>query len=176
MSTTGASTGARIRAVRTERGLSLSALAAEAGIGKATLSELETGRRNPTLDTLYALAGPLGVPLAALVDPGEQEVGDEALTSLRLHVRQDEHSTTEVYLIRVRPGATRPSPAHARGVTEQVIVLAGEGTIEVAGTVHELVAGTHHGWAADVPHAYSCTSETELVAVDVIVTPRAAGR
>ena len=60
--------GARIRALRTERGLSLSALAAAAGIGKGSLSELESGRRNPTLDTLYAVAGPLGVPLAVLLD------------------------------------------------------------------------------------------------------------
>ena len=50
----GIAVGARIRALRTERGLSLSALAAAAGIGKGSLSELETGRRNPTLDTLYA--------------------------------------------------------------------------------------------------------------------------
>jgi XRE family transcriptional regulator, regulator of sulfur utilization len=48
----GIAVGARIRALRTERGLSLSALAAAAGIGKGSLSELETGHRNPTLDTL----------------------------------------------------------------------------------------------------------------------------
>ena len=56
----GAAAGARVRALRTSAGLSLSALAAEAGIGKGSLSELESGRRNPTLDTLYALARPLG--------------------------------------------------------------------------------------------------------------------
>ena len=57
--------GARISTLRTERGLSLSALARAAGIGKGSLSELEAGQRNPTLDTLYAVAGPLGVPLTA---------------------------------------------------------------------------------------------------------------
>ncbi|MGX6605030.1 helix-turn-helix domain-containing protein [Micromonosporaceae bacterium Da 78-11] len=171
MSTAGASTGARIRAVRTARGMSLSALAAAAGIGKATLSELEAGRRNPTLDTLYALAGPLGVPLVALVAETEDVVGDDALTSLRLHVRHDPGRVTEVYLVRVRPGATRRSPAHAAGVREQLVVLAGEGQLEVDGTWVDLIQGTHHEWAADVPHAYRCTSVDELVAVDVIVTP-----
>ena len=83
----GASAGARIRQLRTERGLSLSALAAAAGIGKGTLSELEGGRRNPTLETLYAVAGPLGVPLAALLEDHDgATVADEALTARRLHV------------------------------------------------------------------------------------------
>lgn len=171
MAANGAAAGAQIRAVRVERGMSLSALAAAAGIGKATLSELEAGRRNPTLDTLYALAGPLGVPLASLVAEGTDEVGDGDLVSLRLHVRQDPGRTTEVYLIKVRPGAVRRSPAHATGAREQVVVLAGEGELDVAGVVVPLAAGAHHEWAADAPHAYRCTSEVELVAVDVIVTP-----
>src|SRR4051812_41709202 len=55
--------GQRLRRLREERGLSLSALARAAGLGKATLSGLEHGTRNPTLETLYAVAGALGVPL-----------------------------------------------------------------------------------------------------------------
>src|SRR5581483_5197516 len=59
--------GDRLRTVRKERGLSVGALAAAADIGKGSLSEIENGARNPTLGTLYALAGALGVPLAALL-------------------------------------------------------------------------------------------------------------
>ena len=59
--------GERLRAARHERGLSLAALADAAGIGKGSLSEIENGARNPTLSTLYALAGTLGVPLATLL-------------------------------------------------------------------------------------------------------------
>lgn len=62
--------GRRLRQLREERDLTLSALARRSGTGKATLSELEAGRRNPTLETLYALTTALGVPLsAALTDP-----------------------------------------------------------------------------------------------------------
>lgn len=173
MSTRGPSTGARVRAVRTERGLSLSALAAAAGIGKATLSDLEAGRRNPTLDTLYAVAGPLGVPLAALVDDedGGAEVGDGHLSSQRLHVQHDGEVTSEVYLVRVRPGGARTSPAHAAGAHERLVVLSGTGELEVAGRVVALEPGTQCGFAADVAHTYRCTSSVELVAVDVIRTP-----
>jgi transcriptional regulator with XRE-family HTH domain len=43
------SVGRRLRALREARGTSLSALARAAGVGKATLSGLENGTRNPTL-------------------------------------------------------------------------------------------------------------------------------
>ena len=59
--------GERLRAARRERGLSVGALADAAGVGKGSLSEIENGTRNPTLGTLYSLAGALGVPLAILL-------------------------------------------------------------------------------------------------------------
>src|SRR3954468_2085982 len=104
----GAAVGARGRALRVERGLSLSSLASAAGIGKGSLSELETGRRNPTLDTLYALAGPLGVPLAALVDFRDGVVvADDGFETVLLHTERTSGSTSEVWLLRVRAGVTR---------------------------------------------------------------------
>lgn len=51
--------GRRIRRLREERGISLSALARAAGVGKATLSGLENGTRNPTLETLWAITAEL---------------------------------------------------------------------------------------------------------------------
>ncbi len=56
--------GARLRRLRQDRGLSLSELARRSGVGKGTLSELETGQRNPTLETLYALTTALEAPLS----------------------------------------------------------------------------------------------------------------
>ncbi|MCM2416499.1 helix-turn-helix transcriptional regulator [Streptomyces sp. RKAG290] len=52
--------GRRLRALRQEQGLSLSELSRRSRVGKGTLSELESGQRNPTLETLYALTTALG--------------------------------------------------------------------------------------------------------------------
>ncbi|MEV0969358.1 XRE family transcriptional regulator [Microtetraspora glauca] len=62
-----AEVGQRIRRLRAQRGLSLSELALRAGVGKATLSGLEAGTRNPTVETLYAITAQLDVPLAAVL-------------------------------------------------------------------------------------------------------------
>src|SRR5690349_11383673 len=135
----GAAVGARIRALRTDRGLSLSALAAAAGIGKGSLSELESGRRNPTLDTLYAVAGPLGVPLAVLLDFDAGAVAaDDGFEAVLLHTERTPTATSEVYLLRVDAGITRSSPAHQAGVVEQLVVLAGSCRVEYGGLVVEV--------------------------------------
>lgn len=168
----GAAVGARIRAIRQERGLSLSALAAAAGIGKGSLSELESGRRNPTLDTLYALAGPLEVPLASLVDFQDGAVvADEGFETVLLHTERTAEATSEVWLLRVRAGVTRSSPAHSTGVVEQLLVLAGSCRVEYGGASIEASAGGHLVWPADVPHRYTALGDIDLRAINVIVTP-----
>ena len=54
---------ANLRRLRIARHLSLSELARATAISKATLSSIENGRANPTVETLAALAGALRVPL-----------------------------------------------------------------------------------------------------------------
>ena len=46
--------------------MSLSALAREADISKSTVSELERGNGNPSLDTLWSLAKTLNIPIGYL--------------------------------------------------------------------------------------------------------------
>src|SRR6202034_2116265 len=63
-----------LRRERARTGLSLTDLAKRAGIAKSTLSQLENGVGNPSLETLWALARALGVPLSRLVDPPHQRI------------------------------------------------------------------------------------------------------
>ena len=53
--------GERIRAARTARGLSLRATAAEAAISPSLLSQVETGKVQPSVSTLYAIVSCLGL-------------------------------------------------------------------------------------------------------------------
>ncbi len=51
------SIGENLAALRRARGLSAGELARRAGVGKATLSEIEAGKRNATIETLHSLPG-----------------------------------------------------------------------------------------------------------------------
>src|SRR5688500_6371365 len=99
--------GFRVRALREERGMSLSSLARLAGVGKATLSGLETGTRNPTLETLYAVTAQLGVPLTAVLSEpaATPTVRGAAVSATLLEAFTEADATYELYRMRVAPGA-----------------------------------------------------------------------
>ena len=66
--------GPRLKQLRAQRGVTLTALAEATGISKSTLSRLETGQRRASLELLLPLAQAYRVPLDDLV--GAPEVGD----------------------------------------------------------------------------------------------------
>jgi len=69
-----AAVGARLRALRRNRGATLDDLSADTGISVSTLSRLESGQRRPTLELLLPLARTHQVPLDELV--GAPVTGD----------------------------------------------------------------------------------------------------
>ncbi|MGI5268826.1 helix-turn-helix domain-containing protein [Nonomuraea sp. CA-218870] len=156
--------GQRVRQLRQSRGVSLSELARRAGIGKATLSGVETGTRNPTLETLWAITAQLGVPIGAILDapPEPRNVRGTAVEAALLELFEDDDVTYELYRLRVPPGITQSSPAHLAGATEHVTVFSG---VLAAGPPHAPLTagpGEHISWRSDVPHIYHATG-TDVV-------------
>jgi len=62
------SLGARIKALRRERELQQRQLAEKAALTPSMVSQIESGRLTPSLNTLGRIAAGLGVPIAALFD------------------------------------------------------------------------------------------------------------
>jgi transcriptional regulator with XRE-family HTH domain len=62
-----ADVGERLRRARLARGLSLRRLAEVVGVSPSLVSQVETGRAKPSVNTLYALATALGVSLDSLL-------------------------------------------------------------------------------------------------------------
>ena len=60
------SLGKRVRFLRKQKGLSQFDLSLEAGVNKNYISDLEKGRRNPTLSVIERIADALGVSLETL--------------------------------------------------------------------------------------------------------------
>src|SRR4051812_26403894 len=127
-----------VRRLRTGRGLSAAGLARASGVARATLAELEAGRGNPTVDTLYALASVLGVPLADLLVAREApaavhvvragqgpHVSGPVVQARLLRQATVEQARVELYELRVLPGRLRRADPHQPGVTEQLLVHEG---------------------------------------------------
>ena len=59
----------RLRAWRKHRGMTVQALADAAGLSKAFVSQIESGKRTGTTDSLGKLAAALGVQVGAIITP-----------------------------------------------------------------------------------------------------------
>ncbi len=63
--------GRNVKRIRLEKGMTQESFADVSGFSQQYLSDLERGRRNPTIVTLFELAGALGVGHVDLVLPDE---------------------------------------------------------------------------------------------------------
>jgi transcriptional regulator with XRE-family HTH domain len=61
--------GRNVRRIRREKGLTQERLAELSGFAQQYLSGLESGRRNPTVVTVYEIANALGVSYLELLKP-----------------------------------------------------------------------------------------------------------
>jgi transcriptional regulator with XRE-family HTH domain len=155
--------GANLRALRDRRGLSVVALAERSGIARATLTTLEAGRGNPTIDTLYALADALGAALGDLIGepaPTRVEVlraGEGAqvtgAVSARLLDRVHGHRLAELYEVTFAT-RTRHADPHPAGVVESLLLTEGRLRVGPADAPVELAAGDFVRFPGDVPHLY----------------------
>lgn len=156
--------GRRLRALRHGMDVSLSELSRRSGVGKGTLSELESGRRNPTLETLYALTTALGRPLSAVLSdplpdgaPSKQPAGvsGSAVTAVLIERYEDGEAVTDVFRVTIRAGAVQESEAHVPGTSESLMVLAGTAVVGRPDDLSAVGPGASARWRADVPHVYS---------------------
>jgi len=63
--------GARIRELRVARGLTLRALAREVGVSASLISQIETGKSQPSVSTLYAITTALKISIEDVFDAAE---------------------------------------------------------------------------------------------------------
>ncbi|MEV4361094.1 helix-turn-helix domain-containing protein [Nonomuraea sp. NPDC004186] len=177
-SSSAAAVGAQIRRRREQRGMSGSELARRAGLSKATLSQLEAGKGNPTIETLDALAIALRIPLTDLLardtDPGpvfvpgteiaEGEVGRELLRRI-----SSGHSL-EIWRLRMPAHTDLTGVPHATGTVEHLLVASGRLTAGPADAPRLLGSGDLLAFAGDAPHLYRTDAEPADVTV-VIASP-----
>jgi XRE family transcriptional regulator, regulator of sulfur utilization len=162
--------GERIRHLRGLRGWSQSSLATRAGLGKATLSEIEAGTRNATLETLYAIAAQLEIGLSELLTE-DTVVRGAAVEATLIAAYRDPTVTTEIYRLSIHPGRQQVSPGHGAGVVEHLFVTTGTIVVGPLGQTVELTAGDDWSWESSTPHSYAALGAEPAEAVLIIRHP-----
>lgn len=72
--TPAAAFGTALRRHRLARGLTQEDLAFESGVDRTFIARIESGRRQPTITTVFRLAQALGVPAAEVVAEAARDV------------------------------------------------------------------------------------------------------
>lgn len=172
---------ANLRRLRRERGWSLERLSERAGVSRAMLSQVETGKTTPTIGVLWKIATGFSVPFAELLredaSPGVSVVRagtTPVLTSSDRHFRSTPllppHFLPgiELYRITIDPQGGSRSPAHAQGTLEVVVVEKGRLRLVVGEGDDVLLPGDVAFFPADVEHAYAALGDTACVFYDLV--------
>ncbi len=157
---------ANLRRERDRAGLSLGELARRAGLAKSTLSQLEAGSGNPSVETLWALGVALGVPFSRLVEPPTPAVrivragqatgvrSEQADFVGALLAAGAPHTRRDIYLLTLEPGSPRHADGHLPRSVEHLVVAAGRLRVGPESGPLEVGAGDYVTFTADAPHVY----------------------
>jgi transcriptional regulator with XRE-family HTH domain len=152
-----------LRALRGE--VSVLELSRRSGVARNTISALERGEGNPTVDTLYALCDALGVSLSDLLAPepsgsrvvraGEGVYVEGAALDAHLLERIERPGLLgELYAIRFHAGEARSAPPHPFGVEERLHIFTGRVRVGPVDDAVELGPGDYAVYSGAVPHVY----------------------
>lgn len=158
------------RRIRVERGLSLGEVARRSGLSKQTLSKLEQGVGNPTVETLAALGRALDVSLRRLVTEwgtpvyvqrAEGAVWDaQAGSQQRLLDEIYGSGYVRTFLQRLTKGddSGEISP-HTMGTLHHLFVISGRVRVGPLTELVDLAAGDFARFPGDIPHRQVCLSD-----------------
>ncbi len=168
--------GARLRAARQAAGLTLAAVAEEAGLTKGFLSRLERDEVSPSVASLVTVCGVLGIgvgtlfetPETSLVRAGEAPPINFGGRGLREHLlTAGAQRQLQVIHSLVEPGGGGGPELYALACdVEFVYVVAGQLRLLLPGEVVELAAGDAFTMPGATPHTWlnpSADTTTEVL-------------
>jgi transcriptional regulator with XRE-family HTH domain len=165
-----------VRTLRMQAGMTLADLAGAAGLGKSTLAQLESGRANPSVETLWAIAAALRVPFARIVaeERPPMEVARAAdIPAMhsaeapgwagRMLSASRRRGSFDLYSIDLDAGTIRHADPHHAGVVEHLVVVVGRVRAGPQTGPVELGPGDLVTFGADVPHVYEALEASHCV-------------
>jgi transcriptional regulator with XRE-family HTH domain len=158
--------GLHLKEMRSQRGLSLRALAALCDLSPNTISLIERGVTSPSVSTLHRLATALGVPITAFfTEPIEKmqviitRAGERARSGSSNVVLESmgyglEKQACDPFVVTMKEGASSGDRMMMHAGHELVYCMEGELDYEIAGEHYRLRPGDALLFHADLPHRW----------------------
>lgn len=180
--------GVNVHKERRRQQLSLDALAAGSGVSKAMLSQIESGKVNPTIATMWKIAHALGVDFELLLkgeggkikkfevnraDSITSFTTDQSGTVFKVLSPISMAEELEFYQVTLEPGSMHRSQPHTDGTEEFITVLSGNVRITAGRNCVDLHQGDFIHYQSDIEHSIENVSVTKA---EVYMIVRFAGR
>ncbi len=160
--------GKNIQEIRKERSYTLGVLAEKSGVSKAMLSQIESGKVNPTIATVWKIAQGLEIEINTLLKGADQPVRkftitrSESITALDtdeegLHIKVLSTITMvedlEMYLLTFQEGGVLRSAPHFVRTEEFLTVIHGSVRVTAGENVTDLREGDFIRYHCDIDHS-----------------------
>lgn len=156
-----------IKRIRKSKKMSMERLAAEAGVSRSMLGQIERGEANPSVAIIGKLAGALRVPAETLLENDAFEALalfpevetkparlDGGKTVLRPNFPYDGHTRLESYFLDLYISARYAPEPMVPGCVCHATVLSGTVTLEAEGQEFRLLERDAVRFAADRPYSF----------------------
>lgn len=175
--------GENLKRLRTEKGLSLDAVARLSGVSKSMLGQIERGEVNPTISIVWRIANGLKVSFTSLVTSSQDE--SEVITRSEVEPLVEDSGKCrnypvfpfdaergfETYAVEIDPGGYLQADPHSAGTQEFITLLSGALSIRVGDEEHTLSSGDSIRFKADTRHSYHNAGDTMAAMSLVIAYP-----
>lgn len=179
-----------VKTLRKKLSWSLDKAAAETGVSKAMLGQIERQESSPTIDTLWKIATGFSVSLSSLLEPLPSSSTNTEVRKLD-ELRRDPAGEGmqsalvfpyeprfgfEYFELALKPGYERISQPHEAGVVEHIVVTRGKLEILINESWQVLESGQAIRFAADQKHGYRNKGDLEVTFQLVIHYPSKEAR
>jgi transcriptional regulator with XRE-family HTH domain len=180
----GLTLGARLRAARQRKHLTLRTVADRSGLSRGFINQVELGQVSPSFASLSKIADALGESLVELFQPPTSRREGLVRASERVRMTLPEGGYLDEILTpslegkllvlrsTILPGADSGPAYHHDADEECVILLEGRLRVTVEHLVYELEPGDALTYRSLRPHAWHNTGDEVAVALWVITPPK----
>ncbi len=179
--------GNKLRAIRERKNITLKEVAKQANVSESLVSQIETNKVSPSIDTLLTISDVLGIDYEYLFSDYKQnkkvtivqsnrgksiKSGDVLLRQLsKVDDIPAEHDI-EAFIIEIEIGGEKGDIEYGHVGKELGYILEGKCELVYGSQTYELNKGDSIGFPSDIPHILKNTGDTILKSIWIITPPR----
>ena len=168
--------GINLKRARLRRGFSLDEVSTRSNVSKSMLSDIERGRKCPTIAVLYKICEGIHVSLPSLLKKPEkfvevvrnQKLVPHGGVKLQYMFRYDINTSMEIHKFAIAPNTEINAESHGERVWEYIMVAEGIFTLILDDDVYEIEKGEAVRFLANRKHTYANRTDNDLLVYNIV--------